>query len=76
MGRKNPVFASDYYQKLMEEAEAERKAKKRNQLSGIYKYLTLLEGHEKFVFVSDSQGVISLPPLSNAEKSKVSFTNY
>jgi hypothetical protein len=37
LGRKNPIYAHDYYEKLMEEAEAERKAKKRNQLSGIYK---------------------------------------
>jgi len=37
LGRKNPLFASEYYAKLLEEAEAERKAKKRNQLSGIYK---------------------------------------
>ena len=56
----------------MEEAEAERKAKKRNQLSGIYKYLTLLENKKKFAFLTDNQKeVISLPPLTNAEKTKV-----
>ena len=37
LGRVYPLTASEFYQKLMEEAEAERKAKKRNQLSGIYK---------------------------------------
>jgi hypothetical protein len=37
LGRKYEVTASEYYAKLLEEGEAERKAKKRNQLSGIYK---------------------------------------
>jgi hypothetical protein len=37
LGRVYPLTASEFYQKLMEEAENERKAKKRNQLSGIYK---------------------------------------
>lgn len=38
LGRKNSITAGEFYAKLMDEAENERKAKKRNQLSGIYKY--------------------------------------
>ena len=56
----------------MDEAEAERKAKKRNQLSGIYKYLTLVEKQNKFAFLKDSEAIISLPPLTNAEKTRIS----
>lgn len=57
----------------MEEAEAERKAKKRNQLSGIYKYLSLLDGQTKFAYLSDqSSQVISLPPLTNSEITRMS----
>jgi hypothetical protein len=61
---------------LFEEAEAERKAKKRNQLSGIYKYLTLLENQDTFAYLRDKEGVISLPPLTNAEKTKVRKSYY
>lgn len=39
LGRKYPISASEFYGKLMDEAEAERKQKKRNQLSGIYKFV-------------------------------------
>lgn len=56
----------------MDEAEAERKAKKRNQLSGVYKYLTLVEKQNKFAFLKDSEAIISLPPLTNAEKTRMS----
>lgn len=72
LGRKYPIEASEYFFKLMDEAEAERKAKKRNQLSGIYKYLTLVEKQNKFAFLKDSEAIISLPPLTNAEKTRIS----
>jgi hypothetical protein len=73
LGRVYPLKASEFYEKLMDEAEAERKQKKRNQLSGIYKYLTLLENKTKFAYIKDKENsVISLPPLTNAEKTKMS----
>ena len=34
LGREKITTAFEFYEKLYEEAEAERKAKKRNQLSG------------------------------------------
>ncbi|RMZ96192.1 leucine-rich repeat-containing 47-like [Brachionus plicatilis] len=72
LGRKYPIQASEYFFKLLDEAEAERKAKKRNQLSGIYKYLTLVEKQSKFAFLEDSEAIISLPPLTNADKTRMS----
>jgi hypothetical protein len=39
LGRKYPLKASEFYEKLTDEAEAERKQKKRNQISGIFKYV-------------------------------------
>ena len=73
LGRKYPITAMEFYEKLSDEAEAERKQKKRNQLSGIYKYLSLAESHKsKFPFIRDNLGnVISLPPLTNSEDTKV-----
>jgi hypothetical protein len=72
LNRKTKVTAAEFFLKLMEEAEAERKAKRRNQLSGIYKYLSLLEGHAKFAYLSDQDSqVISLPPLTNSEITRV-----
>ncbi|XP_074641705.1 leucine-rich repeat-containing protein 47-like [Tubulanus polymorphus] len=58
--------------KLREEAEAERKAKKRNTFSGIHKYLNLLNGFKKFPFIFDAEDdVISFPPITNCEKTKI-----
>lgn len=64
----------EFYEKLHDEAEAERKQKKRNQLSGLYKYLNLVEGADKkFTYLRDSMNnVISLPPLTNSEETKMS----
>lgn len=74
LGRKYPITAMEYYEKLHDEAEAERKQKKRNHLSGIYKYLSLLEDNkDRFSYIHDGLGtVISLPPLTNAEDSRMS----
>jgi len=74
LGRKYPITAMEFYEKLHDEAEAERKQKKRNQLSGLYKYLNLVEGADKkFTYLRDSMNnVISLPPLTNSEETKMS----
>lgn len=69
------ISARDFYDQLFRDAEHERKLKKRNQLSGLHKYLTLLEGQSLFPYLSDEDGaVLSLPPLTNAERSKLSVT--
>ncbi|CAF3921600.1 unnamed protein product [Adineta steineri] len=69
------VSARDFYDQLCRDAEHERKLKKRNQLSGLNKYLTLLQDQTNFPCLSDQERyVISLPPLTNAERSKLSST--
>ncbi|CAF1301296.1 unnamed protein product [Didymodactylos carnosus] len=70
--RNKLISARDYYDQLWKEAEQERKAKKRNQLSGINKYLTLLTDKQYFPCLADSERfVISLPPLTNSERTKI-----
>ncbi|CAF3925674.1 unnamed protein product [Rotaria sordida] len=67
------VSARDFYDQLCRDAEHERKLKKRNQLSGLHKYLTLLQDQHDFPCLSDQDRyVISLPPLTNAERTKLS----
>lgn len=76
LGRSKKVSAERLYEELKAEAEALRKEKKRNVYSGIHKYLYLLEGKHKFACVEDAAGnVISLPPLTNGDLTKVSKNN-
>lgn len=73
LGKTKKVTAQRLYDDLKAEAEALRKEKKRNVYSGIHKYLYLLEGKDKFACIEDGAGnVISLPPLTNGELTKVS----
>lgn len=73
LGKSKPVTALKLYNDLKAEAEALRKEKKRNVYSGIHKYLYLLENKLLFACVEDAAcNVISLPPLTNGELTKVS----
>lgn len=75
LGKNKVVTAKELYNELKAEAEAIRKQKQRNTYSGIHKYLKLLEKQTQFSCVEDGLGnVISLPPLTNGEKTKVSIT--
>lgn len=66
------MTGAELFAKLQTEANALRKEKKRNTYSGIHKYLHLLEGQPKFPCVIDaSNTVISFPPITNSEISKV-----
>lgn len=68
---KAKVTAAKYYDDLRQQAEAIRKEKKRNTYSGVHKFINLLKG-EVFVFFSDEdKQVISLPPLTNCDETKV-----
>ncbi|XP_055342837.1 leucine-rich repeat-containing protein 47-like [Paramacrobiotus metropolitanus] len=70
--RSAEVSADILMNQLKQEADALRKEKKRNTFSGIHKYLNLL--HEKTVYpclLTESGTVLSLPPLTNSEKSKI-----
>uniref|UniRef100_A0A182MXZ5 B3/B4 tRNA-binding domain-containing protein n=1 Tax=Anopheles dirus TaxID=7168 RepID=A0A182MXZ5_9DIPT len=68
------VTAEKYYADLRHQAELLRKEKKRNNYSGVYKYITLLTAKELFAFLSDEEKVISLPPLTNCDETKISPT--
>ncbi|XP_007440841.1 leucine-rich repeat-containing protein 47, partial [Python bivittatus] len=71
LGRKE-VKAKDLLRQLQAEAEEQRKQKKRQNISGLYKYLQLLSGKENYPCIVDSEGaVISFPPITNSEKTKL-----
>ncbi|KAL7020870.1 hypothetical protein ACKWTF_011660 [Chironomus riparius] len=64
---------SEYFEALKNEAEAFRKEKKRSQVTGVYKFLQLLEDKAEFAFLeTDSHVCLSLPPLTNSENTKMS----
>lgn len=73
LGRMEEVTALELFHQLKVEAEEMRKEKKKSQISGIYKYLSLLEKLEKFAYLSRSSdgAVISLPPLTNSDVSRI-----
>jgi phenylalanyl-tRNA synthetase beta subunit len=61
------------FQQLQTEAENLRKEKKRNVYSGIHKYLYLLEGKTLFpCLLNNSEQVISFPPITNSDVTKMS----
>lgn len=71
--RTKPYTGEQLVQQLVAEAEALRKEKKRNVYSGIHKYLYLLEGKAVYACLQDSSGrVISFPPITNADVTKMS----
>uniref|UniRef100_A0A182JPA5 B3/B4 tRNA-binding domain-containing protein n=1 Tax=Anopheles christyi TaxID=43041 RepID=A0A182JPA5_9DIPT len=71
-GAQGKVTAEKYYADLHHQAEQLRKEKKRNTFSGVHKYITLLTAKELFAYLSDEEKVISLPPLTNCDETKVS----
>ncbi|EFN84175.1 Leucine-rich repeat-containing protein 47 [Harpegnathos saltator] len=73
--RNNTYTAIALFQQLQTEAENLRKEKKRNVYSGVHKYLYLLEGKPLFpCFIDNSQQVISLPPITNSDVTKMSVS--
>ncbi|KAJ6636220.1 Leucine-rich repeat-containing protein 47 [Pseudolycoriella hygida] len=73
LGKMKKVTAQKYYENLKAEADALRKEKKRNVFSGIHKYLYMLDKKETFACLEDGEGsVISLPPLTNGDLTKIS----
>uniref|UniRef100_A0A182WF67 B3/B4 tRNA-binding domain-containing protein n=1 Tax=Anopheles minimus TaxID=112268 RepID=A0A182WF67_9DIPT len=69
------VTAEKYYADLCHQADLLRKEKKRNTYSGVHKYITLLTAKELFAFLSDEEKVISLPPLTNCDETRISPTS-
>lgn len=73
LGKTKVLTGTELYNELKAEADALRKQKQRNTYSGIHKYLKLLENERQYACVEDGLGnVISLPPLTNGESTKVS----
>ncbi|CAH0402886.1 unnamed protein product [Chilo suppressalis] len=73
LSRLKAYTGEQLFQQLTAEADALRKEKKRNVYSGIHKYLYLLEGKPKYPCLEDASGkVISFPPITNSDETKMS----
>ncbi|XP_030364022.1 leucine-rich repeat-containing protein 47 [Strigops habroptila] len=71
LGRKE-IKAKDLLRQLQLEAEEQRKQKKRQSVSGLHRYLQLLDGKDNYPCLVDAEGVvISFPPITNSEKTKI-----
>ncbi|NP_001079842.1 leucine rich repeat containing 47 L homeolog [Xenopus laevis] len=71
LGRKE-INAKDLVRQLQFEAEEQRKQKKRQNVSGLHKYLHLLDRKENYPCLIDTENaVISFPPITNSEKTKI-----
>ncbi|KAG8505457.1 Leucine-rich repeat-containing protein 47 [Galemys pyrenaicus] len=74
LGRRE-ARAQDLLRQLQLEAEEHRKQKKRQNVSGLHRYLHLLDGERLFPCLVDTDGdVISFPPITNSEKTKIKKT--
>ncbi|ELK38583.1 Leucine-rich repeat-containing protein 47 [Myotis davidii] len=74
LGRKE-IKAKDLVRQLQAEAEEHRKQRKRQTVSGLHRYLHLLDGKEQYPCLLDTDGdVISFPPITNSEKTKIKKT--
>ncbi|KAM8990218.1 leucine-rich repeat-containing protein 47 [Ara ararauna] len=71
LGRKE-IKAKDLLRQLQLEAEEQRKQKKRQNVSGLHRYLQLLDGKDNYPCLVDADGVvISFPPITNSETTKI-----
>ncbi|XP_040922127.1 leucine-rich repeat-containing protein 47 [Toxotes jaculatrix] len=74
LGRKE-MTAVELIRHLHLEAEELRKQKKRQNVTGLHKYLQLLQGKALYPCLVDAEGhVISFPPITNSEKTKIKKT--
>ncbi|KAK3540285.1 hypothetical protein QTP70_029622 [Hemibagrus guttatus] len=74
LGRKE-MKAGDLLKMLQQEADEQRKQKKRQNVSGLHKYLQLLDGKDHYPCLVDADGhVISFPPITNSERTKIKKT--
>eukprot|EP00069_Balaena_mysticetus_P011952 bmy_21481T0 len=74
LGRRE-AKAKDLVRQLQLEAEEHRKQKRRQNVSGLHRYLHLLDGKEHYPCLVDANGdVISFPPITNSEKTKIKKT--
>ncbi|XP_066259997.1 leucine-rich repeat-containing protein 47-like [Euwallacea similis] len=75
LNRPVEVTGAELFTKLQTEANNLRKEKKRSDYSGIHKYLYLIEGKSAYpCLVNDVGDVVSFPPITNADISKIEPT--
>ncbi|KAM6925336.1 leucine-rich repeat-containing protein 47 [Xenentodon cancila] len=74
LGRRE-MTAVELIRQLHLEADELRKQKKRQNVTGLHKYLQLLQGKSLYPCLVDAEGhVISFPPITNSEKTKIKKT--
>ncbi|XP_029689128.1 leucine-rich repeat-containing protein 47 [Takifugu rubripes] len=74
LGRKE-MTAVELMRHLQLEADDLRKQKKRQNVTGLHKYLQILQGKTFYPCLVDAEGhVISFPPITNSEKTKIKKT--
>ncbi|XP_035512005.1 leucine-rich repeat-containing protein 47 [Morone saxatilis] len=74
LGRKE-MTAIELIRHLQLEADELRKQKKRQNVTGLHKYLQILQGKALYPCLVDAEGhVISFPPITNSEKTKIKKT--
>ncbi|KAI3357107.1 hypothetical protein L3Q82_015574 [Scortum barcoo] len=74
LGRKE-MTAVELIRHLQLEADELRKQKKRQNVTGLHKYLQILQGKSLYPCLVDAEGhVISFPPITNSEKTKIKKT--
>lgn len=73
LGKHKEISAEQLITDLRTEALKQKQKTKRNPFkSGLYKYLSLVEGATLYTVVRDAtKGVISFPPVTNSERSKI-----
>ncbi|PFX25017.1 Leucine-rich repeat-containing protein 47 [Stylophora pistillata] len=73
LGRHKELTAEQLITDLRAEAMKQKQKTKRNPFkSGLFKYLSLIEGAESYAVLRDSsKAVVSLPPVTNCDKSKI-----
>ncbi|CAI9583633.1 unnamed protein product [Staurois parvus] len=65
------INAKELVRQLQFEAEEQRKQKKRQNVSGLHRYLHLLDGKDNYPCLVDAENaVISFPPITNSDKTK------
>jgi len=70
---KESVSAAQLIANLKGERDNLKAQKKRQHKTGLYKFLDLVEGKEKLAVLRDANAdVVSLPPLTNSDKTKIS----
>ncbi|XP_026105454.1 leucine-rich repeat-containing protein 47-like [Carassius auratus] len=71
LGRKE-MRAAELLEILQQEADELRKHKKRQNVSGLHKYLQLLDGKDLYPCLVDAEDhVVSFPPITNSERTKI-----